>query len=145
MTTTRALWGQVRDAEQAENRRHQQGQRNKQDAGEYLREGRISRLAYDAVIHGDITLERALDIGTDGEELVDTTETYNVRRPEGGYQQRPGTCLCGCGDRPSKSRSRFLPGHDARMRRLARRYLDADTDLSDPQLNYVVEMGYFDE
>ena len=31
-----------------------------------------------------------------------------------------GECVCGCGQVPLKKRSRFIPGHDARMYKLAR-------------------------
>lgn len=33
---------------------------------------------------------------------------------------REGGCVCGCGETPLKKRSRFIPGHDARMYRLAK-------------------------
>ena len=33
-----------------------------------------------------------------------------------------GTCVCGCGDTPVKKRSRFIPGHDARMYAVAKDY-----------------------
>lgn len=33
-----------------------------------------------------------------------------------------GGCVCGCGGTPTKRRSRFVPGHDARMYRLAKAY-----------------------
>lgn len=143
MTTTEQLWGAVRDAERQERNRAESGRRNRDRARDARDSGQISRLAYEAVIYGDITLERALSLGPSAPE--DTTDTYHRRPPEGGYQSRPGTCLCGCGDTPVKRGSRFLPGHDARMHRLAAGYLSADIELSDAQLNYVVERGFFDE
>lgn len=33
---------------------------------------------------------------------------------------REGGCVCGCGETPLKKRSRFIPGHDARMYALAK-------------------------
>lgn len=33
---------------------------------------------------------------------------------------RDGGCVCGCGETPVKKRSRFIPGHDARMYALAK-------------------------
>jgi hypothetical protein len=36
--------------------------------------------------------------------------------------EREGGCVCGCGQMPEKKRSRFIPGHDARMYKLAKAY-----------------------
>lgn len=42
---------------------------------------------------------------------------------------REGGCVCGCGETPVKPRSRFIPGHDARMYALARNLKSKDPEV----------------
>lgn len=60
--------------------------------------------------------------------------------------EREGGCVCGCGQMPEKKRSRFIPGHDARMYRLAKAYtgklgteemLAARETITDRQKSYL--------
>lgn len=52
----------------------------------------------------------------DGDGLTHKTGKVRLNVPGG----QP--CVCGCGETPEKKRSRFIPGHDARMYRLAKAY-----------------------
>lgn len=45
--------------------------------------------------------------------------THATGKPRLGVS-RDGGCVCGCGQMPLKKRSRFIPGHDARMYALAK-------------------------
>lgn len=49
-----------------------------------------------------------------GDELTHETGKKRLGVP------RDGGCVCGCGQTPIKKRSRFIPGHDARMYALAK-------------------------
>lgn len=135
-------WNIVKEEEQREERLRKAGNSSRVRAKRYLREGRISKVAYDAVISGDITLGRALEFGPDAPE--DTTDHYHRIQPEGGKKTRPGSCLCGCGEIPVTKNGRFIPGHDARMVRLAGLWLSADMDLSADQIDYCIERGLMD-
>lgn len=138
MTSINDLWMQVRESEAAEHRRRRNIRENKERIEDAYAEGKISKVAYDAAMLGDITLERALEFGV--EPPSDDTERYlQVRFSNAGHQIRPGSCLCGCGELPSTKKGRFMPGHDARMQRLYGQWLDNKIEISDAQLNYCVE------
>lgn len=47
--------------------------------------------------------------------------THETGKPRLGVT-REGGCVCGCGEMPLKKRSRFIPGHDARMYAVAKDY-----------------------
>ncbi len=47
---------------------------------------------------------------------------------------RTRACMCGCGATPAGRRSRFMPGHDARLRgTLIRAAAAAETDATQPE------------
>ena len=58
----------------------------------------------------------------------------------------PSLCLCGCGQRPKSSKSRFIQGHDHRLYGELKRNLRSDPLLrsdkfNDAQRRYAVERG----
>jgi hypothetical protein len=126
----------------------------------------ISRVSYDAVLAGEITLQQAKNLGRDqgptgtgqGRSGQDSARTApRSVRAEGGQggadtppqpvsrmskDDRSRECLCACGTRTKGGR--FVPGHDVRMVSYAKEYLRGERNLTDEQMAYVRESGKLD-
>ncbi len=106
----------------------------------------VSQESYRAVLAGEITLQRAKELGRD-QGPADTSEgTSGPRRASEGPRKgsRPRPCLCSCGG--TTRGGRFLPGHDARLHAELKRNLEKDPLLrnerfDDEQRRYAVERG----
>ncbi|MDP9476632.1 MAG: hypothetical protein M3R38_13265 [Actinomycetota bacterium] len=109
----------------------------------------INRASYDAVLAGELTLQRAKEYGRDvGPDapaapgaVQDAPATAVSWGRSRGRQPRP--CLC-CGD--ATGGGRFLPGHDARLYGDLKRNLEKDPLLrnerfTDEQREYARERG----
>lgn len=63
--------------------------------------------------------------------MTDTTTDEVTETPE-PEERKP--CLCGCGQIPTRKRSRFMPGHDAQFKsRLYATIRDEEADEADRQ------------
>ena len=109
----------------------------------------ISQESYAAVLRGEISLQRARELGRERGPTTDTPTPSGGRGrasegPPKGREPRP--CLCGCGQHPRSPRSRFVQGHDARLHGELKRNLEKDPLLknekfSNEQRRYAVERG----
>jgi hypothetical protein len=117
----------------------------------------VSQDSYRAVLAGEITLQRAKELGRSGAP----TDTPQASDGPGTVTETPGRggtegtnaparrCLCGCGQRPRSSRSRFVQGHDHRLYGELKRNLEKDPLLrnerfSEEQKAYARERGLLD-
>jgi hypothetical protein len=103
----------------------------------------ISQESYRAVLAGELSLADAKSLGRVGGPSTPPTEKVQETPPE------PSPCLCGCGQRPRSSHSRFVQGHDHRLYGELKRNLKADPLLrnerfSDQQKAYAKERGLLD-
>src|SRR5215211_4089249 len=106
----------------------------------------VSQESYRAVLAGEITLQRAKEVGRD-RRPADTGQASGGREeartgPRGSRTPRP--CMCSCGG--TTKGGRFLPGHDARLHSELKRNLEKDPLLRnerfrDEQRRYAVERG----
>jgi hypothetical protein len=106
----------------------------------------VSQESYRAVLAGEITLQRAKELGRDRWPADTSERTSGPRRassgPREGRQPRP--CLCSCGE--TTRGGRFKPGHDARLHGELKRNLEKDPLLrnerfTDEQRAYARERG----
>jgi hypothetical protein len=115
----------------------------------------VSQEFYRAVLAGEITLQRAKELGrsgapTDtpqgssgpgrGQETAGTPQ----EQPTDGPQGTRRSCLCGCGE--TTRGGRFKPGHDARLHGELKRNLEKDPLLrnerfTEKQRAYAKERG----
>ncbi len=108
----------------------------------------VSQESYRAVLAGEITLQRAKELGRD-RGPADTPEGSSGRgRASSGLREgrRPRPCIA-CGGMTKGGR--FLPGHDARLHGELKRNLEKDPLLrnerfSDAQKAYAKERGLLD-
>ena len=120
----------------------------------------VSQESCRAVLAGEITLRRAKELGRSGaptdaaqgttvqEEATETLRTPQ-EQPKDGPQGIGRSCLCGCGQRPKSSRSRFVQGHDDRLYGELKCNLEKDPLLrnerfTDEQRAYAKERGLLD-
>jgi hypothetical protein len=125
-----------------------------------LAEEQISRASYEAILAGTLSLAEARELGRDrgpddtgqaGNGPGTATETPRKARehPQERSQEStdiPRPCLCGCGESVRGKKSRFRPGHDARLHGELKRNLEKDPLLrnerfSDEQRAYARERG----
>jgi hypothetical protein len=111
----------------------------------------VSQDSYRAVLAGEITLQRAKELGRDrgpadtAQGSGDQDEARTGPRSATGDTSTSGAyCLCGCGE--TTRGGRFKPGHDARLHSELKRNLDKDPLLrnerfTDEQRRYAVERG----
>ena len=100
----------------------------------------IGQESYRAVLAGALSLADAKSLGRDGGPSTPPPEKVQETPTE------PSPCLCGCGQRPRSSRSRFVQGHDHRLygelkRNLAKDPLLRNERFTDEQKAYAVERG----
>jgi hypothetical protein len=98
-----------------------------------LARNRISQESCTAVLAGEITLQRAKELGPNRtpDGLQKASETP---------RREPRPCLCGCAG--TTRGGRFLPGHQARLLGIIRRQIRTDpvlTDLTEEQRAYARE------
>jgi hypothetical protein len=100
-----------------------------------LAKKQISRASYEAVLAGTITLGEAKELGREGGPEAATSRGGSGVATEGPRKgrERPQadtgalrTCLCGCGESVRGKKSRFRPGHDARLHGELKRNLEKD-------------------
>jgi len=117
----------------------------------------ISQESYRAVLAGALSLAGARNLGREGgptpadarEGQERTAETSRSASAQGGTDTPPQDqrlCLCGCGQRPKSSKSRFIQGHDHRLYGELKRNLKNDPLLrnerfTDEQKAYAKERG----
>jgi len=115
----------------------------------------VSQESYRAVLAGEITLQRAKELGRDrGPDDISGASEGPGRTSEDPRSASTGgtrgsadslrTCLCGCGGTPRGHKSQFLVGHDARLHAELKRNLEKDPLLrnerfTDEQRRYAVE------
>jgi len=83
---------------------------------------RISQESYAAVLTGEITLQRAKELGP-------TRTPDGLQKALKTSRREPRPCLCGCGN--ATRGGRFLPGHQAKLISIIRRQIRADPILID--------------
>ena len=116
----------------------------------------VSQESYRAVLAGEITLQRAKELGRDrGPDEVGRgssgpeTATETLRSASADTSTGRASCLCGCGQIPRNSKSRFVQGHDARLHGELKRNLEKDPLLrnerfTEEQRSYARERGLLD-
>ena len=82
---------------------------------------RISQESCTAVLAGEITLQRAKELGPN-------RTPDGLQKPSKLRKREPHPCQCGCGG--TTSGGRFLPGHQARLLGIIKRQLRADPILA---------------
>lgn len=123
-----------------------------------LAKKQISQESYEAIKRGELSLAEARELGRDrgpddtgqasnGPGTATETPRKAWERPQERSQEstdvlRP--CLCGCGESVRGKKSRFRPGHDARLYGELKRNLEKDPLLrnqrfSDEQKAYATE------
>jgi hypothetical protein len=116
----------------------------------------ISRSSYKAVLAGTLTLAEAKELGrdrgpddtgqaSDGPGTATETTRESWERPQESMQTG-AYCLCGCGEPVRGKKSRFRPGHDARLHGELKRNLEKDPLLrnerfTDEQKAYAKDRG----
>jgi hypothetical protein len=102
----------------------------------------ISRASYEAVLAGTLTLAEARELerdrGPDDTGQASTGHEEGRKTPREGRerpQESTGACLCGCGEPVRGKKSRFRPGHDARLYRELKRNLEKDPLLRNERFN----------
>jgi hypothetical protein len=98
----------------------------------------ISQDSYRSVLRGEISLTDAKSLGRNKGPGTSESQEVQEMSPESSL------CLCGCGERPKSSKSRFVQGHDHRLYGELKRNLQNDPLLrnerfSDEQRRYAVE------
>ena len=117
----------------------------------------ISQESYRAVLAGGLPLVKAKELGRDrgpddagrasgGRERPQGRPPEARERSQGGVGAPVRACLCGCREPVRGKKSRFLPGHDARLYGELKRNLERDPLLrnerySDEQKAYAKERG----
>lgn len=91
----------------------------------------ISAESHAAVLAGKLGLQEAKDLGRGAGPSGPVVRVDKTDRSR--------ECLCGCGNRTRGGR--FVPGHDARMFRVARDHLLRGRELADEQGEYLEESG----
>ena len=106
----------------------------------------VSQESYHAVLAGEITLQRAKELGRDrGPDDISVASDAPGRASSGPRKGRqPQRCLCSCGGWTKGGT--FLPGHDARLHGELKRNLVKDPLLrnerfTDEQKAYARERG----
>jgi hypothetical protein len=105
----------------------------------------ISRASYEAVLAGTLSLARARELerdqgpedtgqASDGPETATETPRKGRERSQEGTGA-PRMCLCGCGEPVRGKKSRFRPGHDARIHSELKRNLEKDPLLRNERFN----------
>ncbi len=94
-----------------------------------------------------LSLHDAVDAVLEAERIVAeaVANTKAVEEAEGATDQDlfVGVCRCGCGAEPSEEGSRFLPGHDGRLKgRLLKIWRGVDTIASDEAAAEMRELGW---
>jgi hypothetical protein len=121
-----------------------------------LAKKQISQESYHAVLASEITLQQAKELGRD-RRPHDTGQASSGheegrKAPRKGRERSqestgaPRTCLCGCGESVRGKKSKFRPGHDARLCGELKRNLEKDPLLrnerfTDEQRVYARERG----
>lgn len=108
-----------------------------------LAKKQISRASYEAILAGRLTLDdgKALgrDRGPDSPERQSgsgaATESAREERPQAGTQSG-AYCLCGCEEPVRGKKSRFRPGHDARLYGELKRNLEKDPLLRNERFSH---------
>ena len=105
----------------------------------------ISQASFRAVLAGELSLPDAKRLGRDGGPTPADAREGQERATGIPGRQAPH-CLCGCGQRPTSPRSRFVQGHDHRLYGDLKRNLKSDPLLrnqryNDAQRRYAVERG----
>jgi hypothetical protein len=99
----------------------------------------ISQESYRTVLRGEISLAAGKALGREGGPGARTSRSGSraatERPPEG--RERPRTCLCGCREPVRGNKSRFRPGHDARLYGELKRNLERDPLLRNERFNEV--------
>jgi hypothetical protein len=102
-----------------------------------LAKKQISRASYEAILRGELSLaaarELGRDLGPDDTGQGSSGQDGAAERPECSSEERPQegsgvprTCLCGCRELVRGKKSRFCPGHDARLYGELKRNLEKD-------------------
>jgi hypothetical protein len=106
----------------------------------------VSQESYRAVMRGEITLQRAKELGRDRGPADAGRGRSGPGRASSGPRKgpQPQPCLCSCGGLTRGGR--FLPGHDARLHAELKRNLQNDPLLrnerfTDEQKAYAKERG----
>ena len=86
-----------------------------------LTRNRISQESYEAVLVGEITLQRAKKLGPN-------KTPDGMQKASKAPRREPRPCLCGCGGMTSGGR--FLPGHQVRLVSTVKRQLRTDPILA---------------
>jgi hypothetical protein len=96
----------------------------------------ISRESYAAVLRGEITLQRARELGRHGSPADTAGGSEGPGRASGGPRKgrEPRPCVA-CGGMTKGGR--FHPGCDAKMYQLAWEYARGERDLTPEQLAYM--------
>lgn len=107
-----------------------------------LKRRAISEESHAAVLAGELSLQEAKDLGQDaganGAPLPTTRISKDDRTPE--------PCMCGCGVRPKRPGSRWIPGHDQRAVRWANAVARGeDVVLTDEQREYIEQSGKLEQ
>ena len=128
--------------------------RTRRAADMALAKKQISQESYEAVLRGELSLAEARELGRDwaphdtGQasggrgEATETPGRSSEERPQSGAV----TCLCGCRESVRGKKSRFRPGHDARLygelkRNLEKYPLLRNERFTDEQKAYAKERG----
>jgi hypothetical protein len=122
-----------------------------------LAKKQISRGSYGAVLAGTLSLSDAKRLGRDGgptpadaregqDEGQETSQSASAQEGAGTPPHDQRLCLCGCGEPVRGKKSRFRPGHDARLHGELKRNLKADPLLryehfTEEQREYARERG----
>lgn len=96
----------------------------------------ISPDSYKAVLAGELSLEKARELGRNAGPSgpavrVDKNDRTPTKTP----------CLCGCGELVPRN---FKPGHDMRLPTFAKEYVRGERELSEEQMEYVQTSGKLD-
>ena len=115
-----------------------------------LAKKQISPDSHRAVLAGQISLQDARELGRSGtprSTVQGTTVQEEATETSGTPTGTPGRrCLCGCNGVVRGKKSRFRPGHDARLHADIKRNLEKDPLLrnerfTDAQRSYAKERG----
>jgi hypothetical protein len=110
-----------------------------------LAKKQISRASYEAVLRGEISLAQAKELGREGAPGAHTSRSdqdeartapgsVSAERPQAGTGAQRA-CLCGCREPVRGKKSRFRPGHDARLYGELKRNLEKDPLLRNERFN----------
>lgn len=103
-----------------------------------LKRRAISQESHATVLAGKLGLQEAKDLGKNAGPDGPVKPTSRISKDD----RTPEPCMCGCGWRPKRPGSRWIPGHDQRAVRWANAVARGeDVGLTDEQREYIEQSG----